>query len=50
MGLIDLLILLMILSIFGVLPRWQYSSNWGYGPVGALFIIIIVLCFVRGRF
>ena len=32
MGLI--LLILLILILFGGLPNWNYSRNWGYGPSG----------------
>ena len=41
-----LLIIVLILLLLGVAPRWRYSSSWGYGPsgiVGLVLIIIIVL-------
>jgi hypothetical protein len=47
MGLILLIIVLVLL--FGGLPRWGYSRNWGYGPSGGLgliLLIVIVLLFM----
>jgi hypothetical protein len=41
MGLI--LVILLILLLIGALPRWGYSSGWGYGPSGLLGLILIVL-------
>ena len=41
MGLI--LIILILLFIFGGLPRWSYSRNWGYGPTGGLTILLIII-------
>jgi hypothetical protein len=38
-----ILIILLILLLIGALPRWGYSSGWGYGPSGLLGIILIVL-------
>ena len=46
-----ILIILVILLLIGALPRWGYSSGWGYGPsgiVGVLVVVIIVLL-VMGR-
>ena len=46
-----ILIVLLILMLVGALPRWGYSSNWGYGPggiVGVLLIVVLVLA-VSGR-
>lgn len=41
-----ILIVLLILLLIGALPTWPYSSEWGYGPggaVGAVLAIILVL-------
>ena len=49
MGLI--LLILVVLLLVGALPRWGYSSGWGYGPSGILGIILIVILvlFLMGR-
>ncbi len=41
MGLI--LVILVILLLFGAVPRWPYSREWGYGPSGLIGIILIIL-------
>jgi hypothetical protein len=41
MGLV--LLILVILLLFGGLPRWNYSRNWGYGPTGVLTLLLIIL-------
>jgi hypothetical protein len=38
-----ILIILLILFLVGALPRWGYSSGWGYGPSGLLVIILIIV-------
>jgi hypothetical protein len=41
-----ILLIILILILIGAVPRWGYSSGWGYGPsgiVGILLIIVIVL-------
>lgn len=38
-----ILIILLILLLIGAVPRWGYSSGWGYGPSGLLGIILIVV-------
>jgi hypothetical protein len=46
-----ILIILLILILLGALPRWPYSSGWGYYPssgLGLVLIVIIVLV-VLGR-
>jgi Protein of unknown function (DUF3309) len=46
-----ILVILLILLLIGALPRWGYSSGWGYGPSGllGLILIIIVILAVLGR-
>ncbi|MEI7466093.1 MAG: DUF3309 domain-containing protein [Burkholderiales bacterium] len=29
--------------LVGAFPSWPHSSNWGYGPSGALGLAVIVL-------
>ena len=41
MGLI--LLILVILLLVGVLPRWGHSRNWGYGPSGGLGLVLLVV-------
>jgi len=41
MGLILLIILIILL--IGALPRWPYSSGWGYYPSGGLGTILLIL-------
>ncbi len=41
MGLILLVVVLVLL--FGSLPRWRHSRDWGYGPSGGLGAILLVL-------
>ena len=38
-----ILIVLLVLLLIGALPRWGYSSGWGYGPSGLLTVVLIVL-------
>jgi hypothetical protein len=37
------LLILVILLLVGGLPRWSYSSKWGYGPTGGLSLILVIL-------
>jgi len=46
-----ILVILLILMLIGAVPRWGYSSGWGYGPsgiVGILLIVVLVLA-LTGR-
>jgi hypothetical protein len=45
-----ILIILVILLLIGALPRWGYSSGWGYGPsgiLGLILVIVVVLVLLR---
>ncbi len=46
-----ILIVLLILALLGVLPRWSHSRNWGYAPSGGLglILVIVVILLVLGR-
>jgi hypothetical protein len=46
-----ILIVILILALFGVLPRWSHSRDWGYAPTGGLGLIlaIVVILVVLGR-
>ena len=46
-----ILVILLILMLVGAIPRWGYSSGWGYGPsgiVGILLIVVLILA-LTGR-
>jgi hypothetical protein len=40
---ITLLIVLLVLMFVGATPAWPYSREWGYGPSGALGVIVLLL-------
>jgi len=46
-----ILIVILILALFGVLPRWSHSRDWGYYPSGGLglILLIVVILLVIGR-
>jgi hypothetical protein len=46
-----ILIVLLVLALFGALPRWPHSRSWGYYPTGGLGIIllIVIVLLVLGR-
>jgi hypothetical protein len=41
MGII--LLVLLILMLFGALPTWPHSKNWGYYPSGGLGLVAVIL-------
>jgi len=46
-----ILIVILILALLGVLPRWGHSRSWGYAPTGGLglVLLIVVILLVLGR-
>jgi len=51
MSLGTILLIVLVLMLIGVLPTWPHSSGWGYGPSGALGLVVVVLLvlLVMGR-
>jgi hypothetical protein len=46
-----LLLIVLILILVGALPRWGYSSGWGYGPSGiaGLLVVVLIVLLLMGR-
>jgi len=46
-----ILIVVLVLMLFGALPRWGYSREWGYAPTGGLGLVlfVVVILLVLGR-
>jgi hypothetical protein len=46
-----ILIVILLLALFGALPRWSHSRDWGYAPTGGLglILVIVVILIVIGR-
>ena len=38
-----LLLIVLILVLVGVVPSWPHSRSWGYGPSGAVGLIVVIL-------
>ncbi|HTL66004.1 MAG TPA: DUF3309 family protein [Pseudolabrys sp.] len=38
-----ILVILLILILIGAIPRWPYSTGWGYGPSGIVGVVLIVV-------
>lgn len=45
MSIATLLLIVLILMLVGAFPRWPYSREWGYGPVGLILVIVLILIF-----
>ena len=46
-----ILIVILLLALFGALPRWSHSRNWGYAPtggIGIILLIVLILLLVAG--
>jgi hypothetical protein len=37
------LIVLLIMALLGVFPRWSHSRSWGYAPTGGLGVILLIV-------
>ena len=37
------LIVILVLMLLGAIPSWPHSRSWGYGPSGALSLVIVIL-------
>lgn len=46
-----ILVVILILALLGVLPRWSHSRQWGYMPTGGvgLVLVIVVILLLLGR-
>lgn len=46
-----ILIVFLILALFGAVPRWSHSREWGYAPSGGLgfILLVIVILVLLGR-
>ena len=40
---VTILIVILVLMLLGVFPRWPHSRSWGYGPSGGLGLILLIL-------
>lgn len=38
-----ILLIIVIMMLFGSVPAWPHSRNWGYGPSGGLGLILVVI-------
>ncbi|HEY2931559.1 MAG TPA: DUF3309 domain-containing protein [Acidobacteriota bacterium] len=38
-----ILIVFLVLALFGALPRWSHSRDWGYFPSGGLGIVLVIV-------
>jgi hypothetical protein len=38
-----ILLVVLVLLLFGAMPRWGHSRNWGYGPSGGLGLLLVII-------
>jgi hypothetical protein len=38
-----LILIILVVLILGAVPRWPYSSGWGYYPSGGLSLVLLIL-------
>ena len=38
-----ILMIVLLLALFGSLPTWPHSKNWGYYPSGGISLIVLIL-------
>ena len=38
-----ILMIVLILALVGAIPRWGYSSGWGYGPSGGIGLVLVIV-------
>ena len=43
MSLGTILLIVLILILVGAIPAWPHSKGWGYGPSGALGLVVIII-------
>jgi hypothetical protein len=46
-----ILIVVLVMALLGVLPRWSHSRDWGYAPSGGvgLVLVIVLVLLLLGR-
>ena len=38
-----ILLIILVLALFGVIPTWPHSRQWGYYPSGGIGLILIIV-------
>lgn len=49
MSLGTILVIILIIALVGALPRWGYSTSWGYGPSGLVGTVLVIILLLLGR-
>jgi len=38
-----ILIVVLVMALLGVLPRWSHSRDWGYAPTGGVGVVLLIV-------
>jgi hypothetical protein len=38
-----ILLIIVVLMLIGAIPSWPHSRSWGYGPSGALGLVLLIV-------
>lgn len=41
-----ILLVVLVLVLFGAMPAWPYSRQWGYAPSGVMGLLVVVAILV----
>jgi hypothetical protein len=46
-----ILLVILVLALIGVLPTWNHSRSWGYGPTGVtgVLVVLLIVLLLAGR-
>jgi hypothetical protein len=46
-----ILLAVLVIALFGVMPTWRHSREWGYAPSGGvgLVLLVVVILLLLGR-
>lgn len=37
------LLIILIVVLLGSVPAWPHAANWGYGPSGGVFLLLVIV-------
>lgn len=46
-----ILLIILVLALIGVLPTWNHSRSWGYGPtsIAGLLVVVLIILLITGN-
>jgi len=42
-----LVTIILLVLLIGCLPAWPHSKSWGYGPMGVLSTILVIILIMK---